>query len=443
MRPWERAYRKKTPGSKKMFSRSARLHVNGVSHNIRYFEPYPFMTKSAAGRHLVDIDSNRYVDYWMGHWALILGHRPKAVRDALAAQISAGWMYGTLNEQTMALSAMISKAVPAAERLRYVASGTEAAMYAVRLARAATGRRVIAKVDGGWHGYTSDLLKTVNWPFSEPESTGMVSDDHIVSIPYNDLSGSVSILEGVRGNLAGMIIEPVLGGGGCIPAETSYLRGLQEFAEKNGSLFMLDEIVTGFRLGYGCAHQAMGLDPDLVTLGKIVGGGMPIGVVCGKEEIMKMANTAEMSRTDRCYVGGGTFSANPMSMVAGAATLQTLKESPQTYDRINRMGSRVRDDMARVLGDDRAAATGAGSLFMTHFLADGVDSVNNATQAAKCDQAALRDYHMHLMANDGIFFLPGKLGAISAAHTHADVRELRAATERFASEALKPDTGKQ
>lgn len=419
-----------------MFSRSVKLHVNGVSHNIRYFEPYPFMTKSAAGRHLIDIDSNRYTDYWMGHWALILGHRHRTVRDALAAQIAAGWMYGTLNEQTMGLSAMISEAVPAAERLRYVASGTEAAMYAVRLARAATGRRTIAKVDGGWHGYTSDLLKTVNWPFSEPEGTGMVNDDQIVSIPYNDVDGSISILERVKDDLAGIIIEPVLGGGGCIPAEISYLRGMQEFAERNGSLFMLDEIVTGFRFGYGCAYQTMGLDPDLVTLGKIVGGGMPIGVVCGKEEIMKIANTTEMSRTGRCYVGGGTFSANPMSMVAGVATLLTLKESPRIYDRIGRMGSRIRDDVVRVLGD-MVDVTGMGSLFMTHFLTDGVDSVNNATQAAKCDQAALLDYHMYLMANDGIFFLPGKLGAISAAHTHVDVRELKVATERFASEALK------
>lgn len=436
MKPWEREYRRKTPKSKKMFTRSVKLHVNGVSHNIRYFEPYPFVTESAAGRRLTDIDSNMYTDYWMGHWALILGHRPRAVRDALAAQISAGWMYGTLNEQTMDLSAMISEAVPAAERLRYVASGTEAAMYAVRLARAATSRKIIAKVDGGWHGYTSDLLKTINWPFSEPESTGMVNDDQVVSIPYNDIDGSISILERVKGDLAGIIIEPVLGGGGCIPAEVDYLRGMQEFAVRNGSLFMLDEIVTGFRLGYGCAYQTMGVDPDLVTLGKIVGGGMPIGVVCGREEIMRMANTSQMSRTDRCYVGGGTFSANPMSMVAGMATLRTLKESPQIYDRIGRMGDRIRDDVARILGD-RVDVTGMGSLFMTHFLAGGVDSVNNAAQAAKCDQSALRDYHMHLIANDGIFFLPCKLGAVSAAHTHGDVRGMRAATERFASGALK------
>ena len=436
MESWEKKYRKKTTGSRKLFERSARLHVNGVSHNIRYFEPYPFVTASAAGKYLTDVDANRYTDYWMGHWSLILGHGPKAVRDALASQISSDWMYGTLNEQTIRLSEMISKAVPAAEQLRYVASGTEAAMYAVRLARAATGRRIIAKVDGGWHGYTSDLLKTVNWPFSEPESTGMVGDDQIVSIPFNDIEGAVAILEGVAGELAGIIIEPVLGGGGCIPGEADYLRGMQEFARRCGALFMLDEIVTGFRLRYGCAYQETRLDPDIVTLGKIVGGGMPIGAVCGRKEIMRIANTSEMSRAERCYVGGGTFSANPMSMVAGWATLQTLKKSPQIYDRIGRMGDDIRAETARILGD-RVCVTGTGSLFMTHFLSDGVCSVDNAADAAKCDQAALRGYHMHMMAHDGIFFLPGKMGSLSSAHSDSDVRRLAEATETFAAKTLR------
>jgi hypothetical protein len=248
---WEDTYRKKTPLSQDMFGRSARLHVNGVSHNIRFFEPYPFVTASSHGRSLVDVDSNSYTDYWMGHWALVLGHRHPAVEVALTSQVSRGWMYGTVNEQTIELSQMVSDAVPAAERIRYTASGTEAVMYASRLARSATGRDVIAKVDGGWHGYASDTLKTVNWPFSEPESTGVAHDDHIVSVPYNDTERAVSILEGVGDRLAGIVVEPVLGGAGCIPARTDYLRALQECARKSGALFVLDEIVTGFRFGYG------------------------------------------------------------------------------------------------------------------------------------------------------------------------------------------------
>lgn len=423
-------YRAKTRASARIFARSRRLHVNGVSHNIRFYEPYPFVTRSSSGRHLTDVDGNRYVDYWMGHWSLILGHAPRGVRDALRAQAGRGWMYGTVNEQTMELSGLISRAVPAAEKIRYVSSGTEAAMYAVRLARSATGRRIIAKVDGGWHGYTSDLLKGVNWPFSEPESTGMVGEDSIVSVPYNDLEGALGILRRHARNLAGIIVEPLLGGGGCIPASADYMRGIEEFAHKNGSLFMLDEIVTGFRFRYGCMYGTMGLSPDVVTLGKIVGGGMPIGVVCGSDEVMGNADTEAMPRSGRSYVGGGTFSANPASMAAGAATLAELKGSRSTYSRINSLGQMAREGLERAL-DGRVAATGRGSLFMAHFLRDGITEVDTPEKAAACDTRMLRDYHFKMIAHDGIFMLPGKLGAVSAAHTRSDIAAMLAASEGF------------
>ena len=427
---WEAEYRRKTPLSREAFKRSAELHVNGVSHNIRFFDPYPFVTVSSRGSELTDVDSNRYTDYWMGHWALLLGHRHPAVEAALSEQVSRGWMYGTVNSQTLDLSQLISDAVPAAERIRYSASGTEAVMYATRLARAATGRNIIAKVDGGWHGYATDVLKTVNWPFSKPESAGAVHDDHIVSIPYNDTEGALAVLDGVGSRLAGIVVEPMLGGAGGIPADLDYMRGIQECAHQHGALLVLDEIVTGFRFGYGCAYAGLGLDPDLLTLGKVVGGGMPLGVLCGRAEIMDLANDRAMSRDERCYIGGGTFSANPASMVAGSATLGALKESPAIYDDVNRMGEAVRASLASVL-EGRAQITGRGSAFMVHFTQSG--PVEDATAAAACDTDALRAYHMSLMANDGIFFLPGKMGAMSSAHTDEDVKNLVAATERFAA----------
>ena len=431
---WSAEYRKKTPRSQKMFERSSKLHVNGISHNIRYFEPYPFATRSASAQHLFDVDNNRYTDYWMGHWSLILGHRPDAVRAALEAQIESGWMYGTLNAQTLELSALIAEAVPVAERIRYVTSGTEAVMYAVRLARSATGRNTIVKVDGGWHGYTSDLLKSVNWPFDVPESTGVIHDDAIVSIPYNDVPGAISILDEHKDDLAGVLVEPILGGGGCIPATPDYLRALQETVHGHGGLFILDEIVTGFRLGYGCMYSQMGLDPDMVTLGKVVGGGMPIGVICGKADVMEMANTSRMDRKSRCYVGGGTFSANPVSMTAGHATLQMLKENPDVYDKINRMGDNARSDAARIL-DGMCSVTGEGSLFMTHFSGGEQRLIIDAAAASQCNTDQLYQYHMYLMGKEGIFFLPGKLGAISASHTDADIGHLKSATEQFVAEA--------
>lgn len=414
-------YQKKTKKSSKVFATSAKLHVNGVSHNIRYFDPYPFVVRRACGSTLEDVDSNLYTDYWMGHWSLILGHAHKAIRGILQEQIMDGWMYGTVNSQTVELSKMIAGSVPAAEKIRYVASGTEAAMYAVRLARSATGRQIIAKIDGGWHGYTSDLLKSVNWPFTEPESTG-ITDDRITSLPYNDLDGSLEILRRYADDLAGVIIEPVLGGGGCIPATSEYLNGIEEFVHKNGSIFMLDEIVTGFRFRYGCAYETMGLHPDIVTLGKIIGGGMAIGAVCGIREVMEHANTAGKKKSERSYVGGGTFSANPMSMAAGRATLDHLKRNRPAYDRINSLGSLARRKLAEVL-DGRATITGAGSLFMTHFT-DRHDRITNASQAATCNMQELLRYHFKMIACDGIFFLPGKLGAVSAVHTRKDIERM-------------------
>jgi len=423
-------YKKRTKTSAKIFSRSLKLHVNGVSHNIRFYEPYPFVVKSSAGKNLVDVDNNKYTDYWMGHWSLILGHGPKNVKESLKKQIEKSWMYGTVNEQTIKLSELISNAVPVAEKIRYVTSGTEATMYSVRLARSVTGRKIIAKIDGGWHGYTSDLLKSVNWPFTESESSGVVNAEKIVSIPYNDLEGSLKILKKHAKNLAGVIVEPVLGGGGCIPATPEYLKGVQEFVHKNKSLFILDEIVTGFRFRYGCLYPTMKLDPDIVTLGKIVGGGMAIGVICGKKEIMKYADTTGKKKSERSYVGGGTFSANPASMVSGHATLSHLKSKKSVYSKINSLGEFTRKEMRKAF-DGKVAVTGKGSLFMTHFLKGGVTEVTNSAQAAKCDSQMLQKYHFKMISHDGIFFLPGKLGAISNAHSKDDIKKMILASETF------------
>ena len=420
---YQEEYKKKTKRSAKIFARSLKLHVNGVSHNIRYYDPYPFVVKSSLGKNLVDVDNNEYTDYWMGHWSLILGHGPKNVKELLKKQIEKSWMYGTVNEQTIKLSELISKAVPVAEKIRYVTSGTEATMYAVRLARSATGKKIIAKIDGGWHGYTSDLLKSVNWPFSESESSGIINEEKIVSIPYNDLEGSLKILKKHVEDLAGVIIEPVLGGAGCIPATQDYLRGIQEFIHENKSLLILDEIVTGFRFRYGCIYPTMKLDPDIVTLGKIVGGGMAIGVICGKTEIMEHADTNDKKKSERSYIGGGTFSANPASMTSGFATLTELKNKSSVYKKINDLGDYARKELSKSF-DGKVTVTGKGSLFMTHFVKDGITEITNASQASMCDIKALHDHHFKMIAHDGIFFLPGKLGAISNAHTKQDIKKM-------------------
>jgi glutamate-1-semialdehyde 2,1-aminomutase len=425
-------YKKHTKKSAKIFARSKNLHINGVSHNIRFFEPYPFVTKSARGRHLIDVDGNKYTDYWMGHWSLILGHAAPKIADKVRKQINSCWMHGTVNENTIEFSEVIRGAVPVAEKIRYVSTGTEATMYATRIARAKTGKKIIAKIDGGWHGYTTDLLKSVNYPFDQPESAGLADDSHIVSVPYNDLEKSISILESVKNDLAGIIIEPVLGGAGCIPATKEYLVGIQEFVHRNNALFILDEIVTGFRFRFGCLYKTMGLNPDIVTLGKIVGGGFPIGVICGKDEIMKITDTNLNKRLDRSYIGGGTFSANPMTMTSGRAMLKFLKKnSGPVYKKIGELGQEARNGLAKIF-QDKVVVTGMGSLFMPHFLANGVTQVTNAEEASRCNTETLKKYHFELIAKDGIFFLPGKLGAISYVHSRSDIKNLLEASKKFA-----------
>jgi glutamate-1-semialdehyde 2,1-aminomutase len=258
----------------------------------------------------------------------------------------------------------------------------------------------------------------------------VVNEEKIISIPYNDLEGSLKILKKVSKDLAGVIIEPVLGGGGCIPATKEYLKGIQEFSQKNKSLFILDEIVTGFRFRFGCLYPTMKLDPDIVTLGKIVGGGMAIGMMCGKKEIMQYADTTGKKKSERSYVGGGTFSANPSSMVAGHATLSELKSNSSIYSKINGLGDLARKELGKVF-EDNVIITGKGSLFMTHFAKNGISEITNSTDVAKCDSAMLQKYHFKMIAQDGIFFLPGKLGAISAAHSKEDIKKLVKVSENF------------
>jgi glutamate-1-semialdehyde 2,1-aminomutase len=432
-------YKHKTKKSGRLYSRAVKVFPGGVSHNIRYFEPYPFFVTGAKGKQLSDVDGNKYTDYWMGHWALILGHSPKVVVNALAEQAKNGTLYGTVNRVSVELAETIQKLMPRAEMMRFSSTGSEATMYAIRLARAKTGRRIVAKVIGGWHGFNTTLMQTVNYPFEEEEGLGLVQNEgeFVESLPFNNLDASLKVLETVKDDLACIIIEPVLGGAGCVPPIDGYLKGLEEFAKKNGSLFILDEIVTGFRLSVHGAASIYRLEPDLFTLGKIAGGGMPIGILCGDKEIMSLADpVARAGKESRCAIGGGTFSANPMTMTAGLATLNYLKENKhQVYSKIDRLGGMARKGLAKLFGESeiQCQVTGAGSTFLTHF---SKGNIMDATDVAKSNRELLKRYHLALMANHGIFFLPAKMAALSFAHEESDVEKLLDATEKIIESKL-------
>ncbi|HEX2170756.1 MAG TPA: aspartate aminotransferase family protein [Nitrososphaera sp.] len=427
-------YKRKTKKSSRLYSHAVKVFPGGVNHNIRYFEPYPFFVVGAKGRQLLDVDGNKYTDYWMGHWALILGHSPREVVKSVAEQAKNGVLYGTVNTLSVDLAEIIQELMPKAEMMRFSSTGSEATMYAIRLARARTGRRIVAKAIGGWHGFNTALMQTVNYPFEQDEGLGLVQDEgqFVESIPFNDLDASLKVLETVKDDLACIIIEPVLGGAGCVPPVDGYLQGLQEFAKKNGSLFILDEIVTGFRLSLHGAASIYGLEPDLFTLGKIAGGGLPIGVLCGDKDIMSLADpVARVDKETRCAIGGGTFSANPMTMTAGLMTLDFLKRNKrQVYRKIDRLGAMARKGLTDLFADSGipCQVTGVGSIFSTHF---GTTAILNASDVAKSNRDLLRKYHLALMANYGIFFLPTKMAALSFAHEERDIQKLLDATENI------------
>ena len=429
-------YKKKTHNSRKLYDDSVKIFPGGISHNIRFFRPYPFFVNKARDKHLFDVDGNKYVDYWMGHWALILGHSHNVVVKKLDTQIRQGTLYGTANDISIKLGEIIKKSIPISELLRFCTTGSEATMYATRIARAVTKKRIICKAIGGWHGFNTDLMQSVNYPFEIDEGLGMTGreGDFVESIPFNDLERSIKLLDSVKEDLACIIIEPLLGGGGCIPADINYLKGLDEYCKKNDILFILDEIVTGYRLNFGSVSSLYQLNPDMITLGKIVGGGLPIGVVCGKKEIMKVANPVENRNKEQiCYIGGGTFSSNPLTMTAGYATLDYISKNRQTvYNKINKLGDKVRNDLRKLFSEHslKTRVTGIGSLFQTHFLSNKINDITNANDVALSDNETLTKYHFSLMAKYGIFFLPHKMGALSIVHGVKDIENLINATEK-------------
>ena len=427
------SYVSKTNISKIWYERACKVFPGGISHNIRFFPPYPFFVERASGKNLKDVDGNTFVDFWMGHWALILGHSPQNVIQPLEKELGQGTIFGTVNDTSVLLGELIQKFAPSAELMRFCSTGSEATMYATRIARAFTGKRIVAKVLGGWHGFNSDLMHSVNYPFEINEGLGLTGSEEgfVQSLPFNDLASSTAILDTIKDDLACIILEPILGGAGGVVGERDYLVGLREYANKNNVLLIMDEIVTGFRLNFGTLSASYDIQPDLLTLGKIVGGGFPIGVVSGKEEIMKITDTSLKEKPDRCYVGGGTFSSNPISMKAGLLTMDYLRRNNETiYTKINRLGKEARSRLNQLFVDSGidVEVTGLGSLINVHFLNQKVKIIRNAIDAAMTDQEKLLKYHFCLLADYGIFFLPKKMGAISFVHDTEDLDLLLSAT---------------
>jgi len=420
-------YLSTTAKSKKLYERAKRVLPAGVSYFLRYMEPYPFYTTRAKGSRLYDVDGNEYIDFWIGHYALILGHSPPSVMREVKRQLDRGTHYGTAHELEIALAEQVVKMVPSAQMVRFSNSGTEATMYTARLARTVTQRSRIGKFEGGWHGGYDALHTAVKQPFSVPESNGLTMGalKDTVVLPFNKIEPARKALEEKK--LAAVFIEPLLGSGGGIPAQIDFLEELRELCTKNSTLLVFDEIITGFRLAPGGAQQFFGVKPDITVLGKILGGGFPIGAIAASREIMEHMNPLLYERTKFSF-HGGTFCANPIATTAGLATLRILQDG-KLISRLNREGNKLREQLKDVFERKNldVQVTGSGSLWHTHFTKE---EIKDSNAAARADKEKLNEYHMHLIEN-GVFFLPRKMGALSSAHTRADLEKLVTETEKF------------
>lgn len=422
-----RHYLSKTPKSRKLYERAKRVLPAGVSYFLRYVEPYPFYTARAKGSKLWDEDGNEYIDFWIGHYSLILGHSPPKVMREVKRQIDKGSHYGTAHVLEIALAEQVIKMVPTAQMVRFTNSGTEASMYATRLARAVTGRDLVCKFAGGWHGGYDALHAGVKQPFDLQESGGLTKGalQDTAVLPYNEVEPVRQRLK--KDKVAAVFVEPVMGSGGCIPAQTEFLKELRELCTDNGTLLIFDEIITGFRLAPGGGQQFFGVKPDIALLGKILGGGFPIGAIAASTEVMQHMNPLHYPRPKFAF-HGGTFTGNPLTMTAGLATLKALEDGT-LINRLNKRGDHVRRELKDIFEKKKmeVQVSGVSSLWHTHFTKEKLLGAVSVTPA---DKEKLVRYHMHLIEN-GVFLLPGKAGGLSSTHTVAHLEKLLSQTESF------------
>ncbi|MFB6110052.1 MAG: aspartate aminotransferase family protein [Halodesulfurarchaeum sp.] len=418
--------------SRHLHEAATSVFPGGVSHNIRYFDPHPIYVESASGATIRDVDGNEYVDYWMNHQASVLGHAHPDVVEAVQSQAEDGLHYGAPNEIGLEFARGILSAFPAADRLRFASSGTEATMYAVRLARAATGKDHILKAEGGWHGGSADLSKAIHTPFDRPATAGLPpgAAEHLHAFPVNDETAVRELFDAYE--VGGVIIEPMLLAGGGVECEESFLEFLREETRERGAQLIFDEVVTGFRASPGSYQARVGIDPDLSTFGKVAGGGLPIGGLVGRAELFERA-MPNADPADSVLAGGGTFTMNPMTATAGLRTLEVIDSEP-VYAYTESKAEEVRAGLADIFADHGVEATvlGTSSLFCPHFepeepLTD-VESVERAT-----NRDALFEFHRRLI-DRGHYHLPGHMGSISFQTTEAQIEDLLESSDDVMSE---------
>src|ERR1700683_3429732 len=410
------------PKSRQLLERALKKSPGAVSSPVRAWFAVKGSTRfieRAQGAYVFDVDGNRFIDYVGSFGPAILGHAEPHVVEAIAAQAKKGFSFGAPTELEIELAEAISAAIQCAEKVRLVNSGTEAGMTAIRIARAATHREKIIKFDGCYHGHSDGLLvragsggMTLGIPDSAGVPTALAAMTLIAR--YNSLESVAICFEANRGEVAAVIVEPIAANMGVVPPLPQFIHEIAELAHRNGALLICDEVICGFRLRYGSIAEQMGVPPDLIILGKIIGGGLPIGAVAGRSQLIDLLAPAGP------VYQAGTLSGNPISVRAGLETLKMLTR-PGTYEQLETSSEKLAKGLSDAISSagENACVNRVGSL-VTMFL--GANSVVDADEARRCDTVKFAKY-FHRMLDRGIYLPPSQFEAmfLSLAHSFADI----------------------
>ena len=415
--------------SREIFERAEKVLVGGVNSPVRAFRSVggePLIIERGSGQHLYDADGNELLDYVCSWGAMILGHANPAISEAIADQARRGTSFGVTTGLELELATLITRAIPFIEKIRFVSSGTEATMSAVRLARGVTKRDFIVKFEGCYHGHADSFLSQAG---SGLATLGIAECPGVpaalaaltLNVPYNDLQAVDRVFQQHKDKIAAIIVEPIAANMGVVPPETGFLKGLQGICKRNGALLIVDEVITGFRLQYGSVQGIFGIDADLTTLGKIIGGGVPVAAYGGRAELMD-----QVAPLGPVYQAG-TLAGNPLAMRAGIAALQQLTK-PGLYEEVTALAQRLVSGLRAQVADAGIPAqiNAIGPLATVFFTSE---PVRNYTDAKRSDTKRYAQFFREML-DRGIFLAPSQFEAtfVSMAHTSQDIDRTLAVT---------------
>jgi len=438
--------------SRSLYERALSVLPGGVNSSVRAIRPYPFFVERGNGAHVIDADGNRYIDYVMGYGPLLLGHDlPEPVMAGIQQRASEGPMYGAPTEVEVELAEFVARHVPSVEMIRFVNSGTEATVSAVRLARGYTGRDKIVIMEGSYHGAQESTLVEGSGSDTHPSSPGIPETfaEHTLTVPFNDEQAVHEVFAEHGDDIAAVLTEPILGNYGIVHPVDGYHETLREVTDEHGSLLIFDEVITGFRVGgLQCAQGKFGVTPDVTTFGKIIGGGFPVGAIGGKTEIIE-----EFTPSGDVFQSG-TFSGHPVTMAAGLETLRYAAEH-DVYDHVNGLGEQLRAGLTDIIADHAPNYTvvGTDSMFKVVFTRNGPGDRSNhcesgCQQHSECtryeycpknggdikraDTERWERLFWPAMKEEGIFLTANQFESqfVSDAHTEEDIEETLEAYKR-------------